>query len=68
MDSKAAEQDNQQAPKVEPTLEESAEEEIMPIAQESDGGEVEERVNGHEADAKMAVVTKNSTDVQGAGL
>ena len=68
VDSKAAEQDNQQAPKVEPTLEESAEEEIMPIAQESDGGEVEEGVNGHEADAKMAIVTKNSTDVQGAGL
>ena len=68
VDSKAAEQDNQQAPKVEPTLEESAEEEIMPIAQESDGGEVEERLNGHEADAKMAIVTKNSTDVQGAGL
>ena len=68
VDSKAAEQDNQQAPKVEPTLEESAEEEIMPIGPQSESGEVEERVNGHEAEAKTASVTKNSTDVQGAGL
>ena len=50
------------------TLEGSVGEEIMPKAPQSEGAEVEERVNGHEAEAKTASVTKNSTDVQGAGL
>ena len=50
------------------TLEGSVGVEIMPKAPQSEGAEVEERVNGHEAEAKTAGVTKNSTDVQGAGL
>ena len=50
------------------TLEGSVGEEIMPKAPQSEGAEVEERVNGHEAEAKTTSVTKNSTDVQGAGL
>ena len=50
------------------TLEGSVGEEIMLKAPQSEGAEVEERVNGHEAEAKTASVTKNSTDVQGAGL
>ena len=50
------------------TLEGSVGEEIMLKAPQSEGAEVEERVNGHEAEAKMASVTKNCTDVQGAGL
>ena len=61
-------EDNQQAPKVEPTLEESAVEEIMLTASQLEGAKVEEWVRGHEADTKTASVTKNSTDVQGAGL
>ena len=61
-------QDNQQVPKVELTLEGSVGEEIMLKAPQSESAEVEERVNGHEAKAKTASVTKNSTDVQGAGL
>ncbi|PFX24037.1 Eukaryotic translation initiation factor 4 gamma 1 [Stylophora pistillata] len=65
VDSNAADQDSQPAPKAEPTLEDSAEE-VMPIAQESEGMEVEERANGHEAEAKTASVAKNSADVQGA--
>lgn len=67
VDSNAADQDSQPAPKAEPTLEDSAEE-VMPIAPESEGMEVEERANGHEAEAKTASVAKNSADVQGAGL
>ena len=50
------------------TLEGSVGEEIMPKAPQSEGAEVEERVNGHEAEAKTTSFTKNSTDVQGAGL
>ena len=50
------------------TLEGSVGEEIMLKAPQSESAEVEERVNGHEAKAKTAGVTKNSTDVQGAGL
>ena len=50
------------------TLEGSVGEEIMLKAPQSESAEVEERVNGHEAMAKTASVTKNSTDVQGAGL
>ena len=50
------------------TLEGSVGEEIMLKASQSESAEVEERVNGHEAMAKTASVTKNSTDVQGAGL
>ena len=50
------------------TLEGSVGEEIMLKAPQSEGAEVEEKVNGHEAKAKTASVTKNSTDVQGAGL
>ena len=50
------------------TLEGSVGEEIMPKAPQSESAEVEERVNGHETEAKTASVTKNSTDVQGAGL
>ena len=50
------------------TLEGSVGEEIMLKAPQSESVEVEERVNGHEAKAKTASVTKNSTDVQGAGL
>ena len=50
------------------TLEGSVGEEIMLKAPQSESAEVEERVNGHEAKAKTASVTKNSTDVQGAGL
>ena len=50
------------------TLEGSLGEEIMLKAPQSESAEVEERVNGHEAKAKTASVTKNSTDVQGAGL
>ena len=61
-------QDNQQVPKVELTLEGSVGEEIMLKAPQSESAEVEEMVNGHEAKAKTASVTKNSTDVQGAGL
>ena len=61
-------QDNQQVPKVELTLEGSVGEEIMLKAPQSESAEVEEKVNGHEAKAKTASVTKNSTDVQGAGL
>lgn len=65
VDSNAADQDSQPAPKAEPTLEDSAEE-VIPIAPESEGMEVEERANGHEAEAKTASVAKNSADVQGA--
>ena len=61
-------QDNQQVPKVELTLEGSVGEEIMLKAPQSESAEVEEMVNGYEAKAKTASVTKNSTDVQGAGL
>ena len=61
-------QDNQQVPKVELTLEGSVGEEIMLKAPQSESAEVEEMVNGHEAKAKTASVTKNSTDVPGAGL
>ena len=50
------------------TLEGSVGEEIMLKAPQSESAEVEEMVNGHEAKAKTASVTKNSTDVQGAGL
>ena len=50
------------------TLEGSVGEEITLKAPQSESAEVEERVNGHEAKAKTASVTKNSTDVQGAGL
>ena len=50
------------------TLEGSVGEEILLKAPQSESAEVEERVNGHEAKAKTASVTKNSTDVQGAGL
>ena len=50
------------------TLEGSVGEEIMLKAPQSESAEVEERVNGHETEAKTASVTKNSTDVQGAGL
>ena len=50
------------------TLEGSVGEEIMLKAPQSESAEVEEKVNGHEAKAKTASVTKNSTDVQGAGL
>ena len=50
------------------TLEGSVGEEIMLKAPQSESAKVEEMVNGHEAKAKTASVTKNSTDVQGAGL
>ena len=50
------------------TLEGSVGEEIMLKAPQSESAKVEERVNGHEAKAKTASVTKNSSDVQGAGL
>ena len=50
------------------TLEGSVGEEIMLKAPQSESAEVEEKVNGHEAKAKTASVTKNSTDVQGVGL
>ncbi|XP_022793221.1 uncharacterized protein LOC111332190 [Stylophora pistillata] len=52
--------------KTEPTNWRYSAEEVMPIAQESEGMEVEERANGHEAEAKTASVAKNSADVQGA--
>ena len=50
------------------TLEGSVGEEIVLKAPQSESAEVEERVNGHEAEAKTASVTKTSTDVQRAGL
>ena len=50
------------------TLEGSVGEEIVLKAPQSESAEVEERVNGHEAEAKTASVTKNSADVQRAGL